>query len=541
MSLDVELIVKQNAVLNGQNADWRSYWDDLAAFCLPRKAWITSPRTEGERLKLSYLYDSTAIRSLKIMSAGFHSNLTNPATKWFALQTRDQSLMKDRAVQLWFKTVTDTMYSVIGASNFDNVMQEFYMDGGCFGTGTIFTDEDSVDTVRYRCIPLEQTNIVEDYHERIIEFYRPFKLQAIQADRLWGQDAGEVVADAIKDNKPFTELEFLHYVGPRHARDVQKSDGKNLPFASAWIAIKGMHLIYESGYQEFPYAVGRFYKSYTSPFGDSPAADAFADIKGINFQKRVLLRAAAKIADPPLLSPSRGFVLPINLNPAAMNYYDAKQTKHDALQPIQQAGNLPITVEVMKMTQEDIEQTFFVPLFRSISDINKQMTVPEVQRRIAENMVLLGPVVGRFTHEVLSPVVLRTFYILERQGLFPIPPESIQEQEMDVVYLSPLAKSQRQTDMTSITSWLSVVGQIAAVKPDALDIVDEDKTVRELADIQGVDPELLRDPKVVAQLRQQRQDQLAKQQQMAMLEQGTKSLQQGAQAGKHLAEAVKTE
>src|ERR1700687_4940430 len=111
--IDVSDILLDNKFLDNQNADWRSYWEDLADFCLPRKAWITTIKTKGERVKFNFLYDTKAIRSLRIMGAGFHSNLTNPSSKWFALQTRKVNLMKDMAVKIWFYQVEEIIFSVL--------------------------------------------------------------------------------------------------------------------------------------------------------------------------------------------------------------------------------------------------------------------------------------------------------------------------------------------------------------------------------------------------------------------------------------------
>jgi hypothetical protein len=232
--------------------------------------------------------------------------------------------------------------------------------------------------------------------------------------------------------------------------------------------------------------------------------DVLADIKLVNAQQRTLLRAAMKQADPPLQAPSRGYVLPLNFNPGAMNYRDSKTTA-DALQALPVvAGKIPLTMEVISGVQHNIENGFFVPLFRSISEITKQMTVPEVQRRIAEAMVLLGPVVGRFTQDVLGPLILRVFYILYRRGEIPEPPEAIQGQEMSIIYLSNLAKAQRESEMYSIESFLGSVGSIAQVKPSALDLVDEDKAIEVISKIKGVNPEILRSPEQVASIRKAR-------------------------------------
>ena len=506
----LEDIISDYKYLKSEGANWQSYYQDLADFALPRKAWVTTVKYKGERLQFNFLYDSTAIRSLKIASSGFHSNLTNQSTRWFSLETRNKKFMDNLSIRKWFRDVEDNIYTALNSSNFDPVMQEFYTDALCFGTGSILIQEDPLNKIRFTSIPVEQLNISEDANGRVNEMYREFKMTATQSFRLWGGKCGKAILEAL-ENKPYTSFTFLHYCGPRHKRDVQKTDRENLPWQSSWISLADQHLIDEGGYEEFPYAVGRFYKDANDVMGYSPLMDVLADIKLINAQKKTTLRRGMKEADPPLSLPSRGFMAPLNLNPAALNYRDEK-TAHDAVQAIGVgAGNFSITQEVINETKDNIEQGLFVPLFRSLSDVTKQMTIPEVQHRIAETMVLLGPAVGRMTHEVHSPILIRVFNILYRLGELPPPPAEIAGQEWDIVYLGPLAKAQKGSDVQAIQGFLQTVGAIAEFYPDALDNVDADKAINVIHKIQSVTPEILKDEADIKKTREAR----AKQQQMA--------------------------
>jgi hypothetical protein len=533
--LDAEKIVKRATELETKNQEWRQYHQDLALFCLPRKAWQTTIRNVGERLQLNTIFDSTAIRSLKIMSAGFHSNLTNPSSKWFALQTRRLTLMESHDVRMWFKDVEDIMYAVLSSTNFDTTMQEFYNDSGCFGTGIILILEDPKDKVRFTICPANQIVMEEDAQGRVNRIYRNYPMTAQQAFESWGNKCGEVILEKMKE-KPQDIVNIVHYVGPRENRDVSKEDNLNMPFISVWIEKSEKHAIKEEGFFEFPYAVGRFYKDPIDVLGFSPAMDVLADIKLVNAQVRTMLRAAMKTADPPLVLPSQGYVLPLNYNAAATNYRDVGTNKDD-IQPLPVMGNIPITMEVIRSVQDNIEKGFFVPLFRALSEVTKQMTVPEVQRRIAENMILLGPVVGRFTDELLDPILFRVFNILYRNGDLPDVPEELQNEEMDIVYISPLAKAQRESEIYSIESFLSDVNAIAAVKPDALDKINSDKTIDIIAKIKGVSPDILNSDSDVKLIRDQRAQAQAAANQMVMLQQGADVLNTGAAANKSLADA----
>lgn len=501
---DLKTIILNNKLLTALSENWRSYHQEVADFCLPDKAWITTPRISGDRMKFNFLYDTVAIRSLDTMAAGFQSNLTNPSTKWFGLEPSNRELLKNKEVMMFFEECRDIQLATLARSNFNNTQKDFYKNYGCFGIACTLQLEDYKTRARFTSIPVEQINIEEDAYGNVIAVYRNFRLKAIQAFRLWGAAAGKDVAEAVAKEKYFLEFDFLHYCGPREKYDVTKKDAMNMPIESVWVEVKSLHLIHESGFQELPYHVARASKPSNDVFGYSQAMKALAAIKLINAQKKTTLRAAMKATDPPLQLPSRGYVLPLNLNPSALNYR-LEGTNHDALQALPVGhGNFQIAIEMMQMERSDIEEFFFVPLFKALSMLDKQMTVPEVQRRIQENMVLLGPAVGDVTQEHLDPLIIRNFNIHWKNNLFPEAPQVLQNQEYQPVYLSPLAKAQRESELNTIDRFLGAVGQIANVKPQVLDKIDEDKTVDVIAKITGVTQEIMRDPREVDQIRQQR-------------------------------------
>lgn len=536
---DVKQIMLNNSLLTSLNANWRSYYQDLADYCLPRKAWITTVKTKGERVNFNFLYDSTAIRALKTFAAGFHSNLTNGATQWFGLATKDNKFMEQKEVATWFSEVVSIMLQMLNLSNFDTTMQEFYMDYGGFGTGTLLSLEDKKTDVRFLTIPIEEVNVEEDAYGRVCAVYRNFTLTVVQAYMMWGDLAGKEVTEKYADGKFFDKCEFLHFVGPRERRDATKLDSLNMEFESTWIAKKDSHLIHESGFQELPYHVGRFWKENNDAMGYAPSMDVLSDIKLVNAMKKTVLRRSMKDTDPALNVPNKGYMLPLNLNPGALNYRDPLLTA-DSIQAITagNTGQLPITIDIMKMIQEDIREGFFVDLFRALSQVGKQMTVPEVQRRIMENMVLLGPVVGRATHEVLDPMIVRVFNIGMKRGKFPQIPEAIQGQEYGPVYLSPLARAQKESEINNIEQFVGRVLNLGAVYPQVLDKLDEDKTVDVIATIQSINPKILKDPKAVQALRQSRAEMQQMQAQLDAAHKATAVAETGAKADKQMAETA---
>lgn len=526
---NVQEILIDNEFLTSQNANYRSYCQDLADFFLPRKAWIDSIKVQGERVKFNFLYDSTAILAARTAAHGIHSNLTNETMRWFALASLDDEDMKARTNRLWFKEVEDKLLGAFRGSNFYNVMLEDYHGSLVFGTGTYSILEDERDKMKFKNIPVNQVNRVIDDNGRLIEIYINFRLSARQAFKLFDKNVGESVLKSLED-KPFEMFDFCHFVGERHTRDTKYKDAANMAYRSCWIAKKDKHMIAESGFMEMPYISDVFYSDSNDPNGFSPAMDVFPWVKLLNAMARTVIRAGMKQSDPPLVLPSKGFVLPLNFNPAGLNYRDAK-TAHDAIQALPTVnGRIEIGVDLMKMVAERIDQGMFVPLFQTMNNITKQLTVLEAQQMITQNMSILGPVIGRFDYGKLSPTIMRAYNILNRRGELPPPPPDLIGKDFRVVYLGPLAKAQRQAEISEVQSWLSEVNTIGAVIPAALDNVEEDKLVNYLHRVRGITPEVLRDEEAIAQMRKQRQEQ---EQMVASLQMG----QAGAGIAKTGAEA----
>lgn len=533
---NVKQITQKNKFLTGNNANNINNWQDIANFCLPRKAWMNSMRLNAQPMAFNFLYDSTAILCAQKAVSGFHSNLTNQATEWFGLTLYDRSKMS-KGLETWFKKAVKTMLAVMSQTNLYNVLKEFYLDYVVFGTGSILTQKHPKSKVSYMSIPLQQLNIVEDDEEKVIETYNNFRLSALQAYGKWGEKCGKSILDAYHNDKPFEMFEFIHYVGPRGNRDPNKIDNMNMRYESVWISKKDNHIIEESGFNRYPYQTGRFWKDNTDVFGFSPAMNVLADIKLMNACVRTWLRRAMKEADPPLSVPSRGHVLPLNLNPAAMNYRDPSLTQ-ETLHAIGVAtGNFSITEKFLEYIRHNIEQAFFVDVFQSFSMLQKNMTVPEVQKRIQEGMVLLGPIVSQCQYEVLTPLVLNTFFILLEDGTLGDVPEELYDNEFGPVYESPLSKAARESELQSMDGFLMRTGQMSQVFPEAKLVVNPVKTVNWIAQQMAIDPSILNSDQEVKQIMSKMQQMQQAQMGLQQAEQGAKVVKDGATAEHKLAQA----
>jgi hypothetical protein len=160
-----------------------------------------------------------------------------------------------------------------------------------------------------------------------------------------------------------------------------------------------------------------------------------------------------------------------------------------------------------------------------------QMTATEVIQRNEEKMRLLGPVLGRLQSELLKPMIDRCFAILLRNNQFAQAPEFLSGQDIEIEYVSPLAKAQKSTELISITRAIEILGSLANVAP-VFDYINFDALVKHIADLVGVPQKVL---KLQSQVNAEREQQAELAEQQAQMQQ----MQQVADAGGKIAPLAK--
>ena len=147
----------------------------------------------------------------------------------------------------------------------------------------------------------------------------------------------------------------------------------------------------------------------------------------------------------------------------------------------------------------------------------RQITAREIEERHEEKLLVLGPVLERNQNELLDPLINNTFEIALAEGLFPPPPEDLVGVDINIEYVSVLAQAQKAVGIGALDRIVTTIGQIAAVKPDALDKLDSDKVIDEYSNILGISPDLIIGNEDVALIRQQRAEVQAQAQQQAAI------------------------
>lgn len=521
--------------------NFESYWQTLHDYYYLESQDVNKTYSMGNELDPSMLWDSTTLEAADVFASGFMNYLTPPTSKWFRLRHRDPALAQNKAIGEFFDNVTSEVMYALERSNFYDQMFPAYKSSGVYGTSLLFAEEDTEDDVRFYNMPLKQVVIVEDSKGRVCKFYIEFEYTANQAASRWGEDKlSTALKEEIKQGKGESKKhKFLLYIGHRYAREIQKTDKKNLPIEASWIDVEGRAIVEESGYNEFPAFCHRFDKRPFVSWGFSPAMKALPFARLLNTIAKTNLRTMMKATDPPIAVPHNAFIAPFNMNPRAVNAYkkDIMQDGKDIF-AFGNFGDPQVGIAAVEYYAQKVKTLMYHDTFLAFSNITKDMNNPEIMERVNEKMTMLGPAVGRETDERLSPVVQRVIGILSRRGRLPeAPPELIQNPSYGIDFVGMLAQAQRRAELNTLITGLSMVGNMAQYSPEVLDKIDPDKVTDEVWAITGAPVKVLRDDDEVQKIREGRAQAAMQQQQVGEMAAGAQIAKDAGQAESAFAQA----
>lgn len=488
----VQMLDRRYKTLKSQRTNWESHWQQLADYMLPRKADITKKRMQGDK-RTELIFDGTAIHAVELLAASLHGMLTSPSTPWFSMRYRDPELQQNDVANEWLEASLDQMYKAFQRSNFQQEIHELYYDLVVFGTAAFYVEAEP-NGIRFACRHIAEICVSENQDGRVDTVYRHFKMSARAIAMQFPEPNLSAKIKKDLEDDPYKEHDLVHVIYPRSEAGGKAS--KDKPVASVYYTADDKQLLSESGFDEFPFMVTRFVKDSVSTYGRSPAMTALPDVKMLNKMSETTIKAAQKQIDPPLMVPDDGFMMPIRTTPGSLNFY--RSGTRDRMEPLQIGANNPLGLNMEEQRRNAIRQAFFVD--QLLLGQGSNMTATEVLQRNEEKMRLLGPVLGRLQAELLQPMISRSFALLLRGGLLPTPPEELQGMDIDIEYVSPLAKAQKLTDLQSMLRGFEVMLQMAQVAP-VMDYLDEDGLVQYVVETTGMPARVIRGKAEVDQMR----------------------------------------
>lgn len=527
--------------MRNERMGYERTWQDIRELVRPHTSDFQKMYSPGAP-KTDAIYDGTAPQALEELASGLHSYLTNPADRWFSIEVGNMQAIEDDPDALqWLEDVADEIFAEYANPrvNFNGAIHEGYLDLGAFGTAIVGQEYSHQHKhLVFRAYPLADCFIEENEDGLVDTLYRCLSYSTRQMmQRYESADYDrfdtlprQVMEDATK-GKGDKKWQVVHAVSRRTKRDPMKYTSTNKPFSSCWVMKEPLFMLREGGYEGFPYHTPRWTKLASEVYGRSPAWKCLPDIKTLNRQVYTMLKAAQKAADPPLVVPNDGFMLPIRTSP---NSLIMKEPGAEEIQSLEHKGNFPVIFEMLEQERDSIRRAFFADWLRMTSQLKKErQSMYEIQEIMEEQLRMVAPILGRTQTEMLSPMIQRSYELLHEANRFPPAPPSIQRNAaggLQITSISPAARAQKGTKAAQIGRFYQEILPIAQQDPTALDAIDTDTSIQIMAYERGIPRKAIRSPEQIVALRQAREEAQAAQKMAEIAEPASKAIKNIADA-----------
>lgn len=459
---------KENLKKYRQNFD--NFYQEISDYFLPRRDF-TINRSIGTNRKKA-LYDELGIVMVESLASALHSMLTPKSSMWGKLRSygaRD-------SVNNYYSSISRELFNYMQSPKrgLYRSLHECFLDVVAFGTCIMFIGKvEKTGDVYVQSRNLKDCHIAEDDYGNIDTVYYECKMKKWELVRRFGEESlSKKILDEKDDRKEFS---ILHIVEPREVNMGKGSIKTKKPFANVYYDCDNDHVIYEGGYDEFPYAVGRFQKRSGEVYGYSPAMETLSTIKMRNTIKEIMIRGGTKAVDPPILSPAEGLFSPYKLDAGSVVYYDPSLPTPNSLN----TNYRPDYFEyLLTKSSEHVERIFYTNWMNMPSQPN--MTATEVIQRAQESLRMLTPMLSRLEAEFLSVIVRRIYSIMDENKKFKsTKPRDLDDSELIVEFVSPMNQAQRITNANNVLQGLGFTLQAAQGDSSAMNVINFTKLVRD--------------------------------------------------------------
>lgn len=485
MQLDTEVLSQLKAtlaVLYNDRNDWWQAWRDIATYFLPKRyLWLQTNNERRNYIGLNpNIIDATGTLAGRVLASGMMNGITSPSRPWFKIRLAGFQDDADYAARVWLDDVERRMLLAMAETNFYNAIAVMYLDLVFFGTASmlIYEDYQNVFVCRNPC--LGEYYLSQNSKGKVDTFARRFSYTVKQCVQEFGiENVSETVKNLFNMNNAqrLQNIEIAHLIEPNLPGKGQLS--KVFQFRETYWetgASDPGKVLSRRGYYELPGLFPRWEVTGNDSYGTSPAMDALGDVKQLQQETIRKGQSLDYMVRPPMLYDISMKNNPIATLPGGVTYITGLSNGHVGGKAAYQ-----ITPPINELTmdirdvQTRIREIFHNPLFNMISQLDTVRSATEIDARREEKLVLLGPVLERFENEALDPAINRVFSIMNRAGLFPPAPQSIQNAKLEIQYVSILSAAQSAVGVIPTERFLQVIGNVSAIYPKALNIPNWDE------------------------------------------------------------------
>lgn len=488
--------------LRSERSSFMPVWMECSDYHLAHRGrFLTSDRNKGHKRNTKQI-NNTSRLATRTLASGMMSGITSPARPWFRLGSGDNKLDDITTVKLWLHEVQTVMYKVFSASNVYNSLHQVYSELGVFGTAAmgVFHDFENVIwckpyTIGSYMLGMNSQNVSDT-------LYREYELTVGQVIKQFGKDNVSAATLKLWENgNSEAWVKIIHAIEPNDDRDMMSIKASDKPFRSVYYEASRNargdedKFLKESGFDEFPILSPRWDVTGEDVYAtDCPGITALGDTKAMQLAEKRKYQHLDKLVSPPLQGPSALKNKMKGNTPRSDEVIWHENADNGGLRSIYehyQSHLNDIKDEILNV-ENRIQRAFYEDLFLMLANTDRrQITAREVAEKHEEKLLMLGPVLERLHTELLDPLIDRTFNILQRNGVLPVPPPELQDRELNIEYVSVLAQAQRLVNTGAIDRITQYAGEVSAVWPEARHKININQSIDDYAEALGVSPSLI--------------------------------------------------
>lgn len=521
MPADIKKLRARFKELRDHRSPFEARYRRLARYILPDSGRFEASDNALIDDRWKFVFDATATDAAGALAAGLLAGITSPARPWFRLTTGDPVLDEDYQNRTWLADVTDRLQKMFLSSNVYPALIQIYEEMAVFGTACAIVRPSETEGIHIFPMTIGEYWVAEDYENRVSTVFRRIAMTAEQIVEEFGKSVcSKAVQDAYDSDKDrYKVFQIIHAVYPRENYDPKKLDNQNMRYASVYFEEsyaenEDKDLLLEEGFRSFPALSPRWQIHGGSAYGTSPGMKALREVMSLQVCTKREAEGINELTNPAMIYPASMENHQLDFAPGGISFYADGGTPQQAYPAKQVSINLQHLSLSLQEKRKKIEAYFYKDLFAAImSTPRTNRTAYEVDQVAQERMSLLGPVLQRLNSELLRPLIEMGMYCLDRAGAMPEMPEGMVG--VTVTFESILVQALRAAGITAEDRYLSTAFSIANFDQSIIDNLDLDKLMQKRGLSSGIDPDIMRSPEAVEELRAARQQAQAQQAQMA--------------------------
>lgn len=401
-----------------------------------------------------------------------HANTVGVGQMFFRFDVDDMlraELGKESAELKAVRGLSLPVYRELWDTNFYTAVYSALHDMSVLGVGVAYVEFDKTRKrlafSTYR-VDSESCWLYGDGFGEADQFGRKFRLSAKQAFAKWGDKVHARVKEQVSGGTTSAEeTEYLWLVFPRRAyglasevpsagRPAVASNRK--AWASVVVDTTNKHIVEESGYDRFPFAVCPWGQDGNGVYGWGPTEMSLPDIKYLAKLKFQLGRAIEKTVNPAMIIPFSwdGF----ETSPGSYNYVEANGSVRDAFGVVEPPAQLPDIREQQQRTMLNIRSNFLLDAFETFDEMTKTMSATEARGRVGQSVRAIAPVALNVHNRLLSPLLQRSMDLLAAHGVLSAElPAAVSRNRIRVKYVSVLSSMVLEAETNKVSDFFARV------------------------------------------------------------------------------------